>query len=94
MTTPRTPRIALHWKILFGLTLGVVLGLILKEFNQQLWSAAPGGSFLEGLFNFLIQLTWLIGELFTCEQPFACPHGRPIVMVLSDGDLERRFGRR
>lgn len=41
-----------------------------------------------------VELERLIGELFTCEQPFACPHGRPIVMVLSDADLERRFGRR
>jgi DNA mismatch repair protein MutL len=41
-----------------------------------------------------VELEKLIGELFACEQPYACPHGRPIVMVLSDVDLERRFGRR
>lgn len=95
MTTPRTPRIALHWKILFGLTLGVVLGLILKEFNQQLWSAAPGGSFLEGLFNFLIQLTWLIGELFKRSLSFIAV---PIILfalihaIGSLGDF-RKLGR-
>jgi DNA mismatch repair protein MutL len=35
----------------------------------------------------------LMQELFACEEPFACPHGRPIVLKLDDGDLERRFGR-
>ena len=36
----------------------------------------------------------LIAELFTAEQPYACPHGRPTVLEMSDADLERRFGRR
>ena len=33
-------------------------------------------------------------ELFAAEQPYACPHGRPIVLQMTDADLERRFGRR
>ncbi|HBL29134.1 MAG TPA: DNA mismatch repair endonuclease MutL [Acidobacteria bacterium] len=36
----------------------------------------------------------LVAELFTAEQPYACPHGRPVVLQMSDADLERRFGRR
>jgi len=36
----------------------------------------------------------LVAELFTAEQPYACPHGRPIVLLMTDADLERRFGRR
>jgi DNA mismatch repair protein MutL len=36
----------------------------------------------------------LVAELFTAEQPYACPHGRPIVLQMTDADLERRFGRR
>jgi DNA mismatch repair protein MutL len=36
----------------------------------------------------------LVGELFAAEQPFACPHGRPTVLQMTDADLERRFGRR
>ncbi|HVR30562.1 MAG TPA: DNA mismatch repair endonuclease MutL [Thermoanaerobaculia bacterium] len=35
----------------------------------------------------------LMEELFACEEPFACPHGRPIVLKMDDRDLERRFGR-
>jgi len=36
----------------------------------------------------------LVTELFEAEQPYACPHGRPIVMRMTDADLETRFGRR
>jgi DNA mismatch repair ATPase MutL len=36
----------------------------------------------------------LMAELFVAEQPYACPHGRPIVLQTTDSDLERRFGRR
>jgi DNA mismatch repair protein MutL len=36
----------------------------------------------------------LVSELFATEEPFACPHGRPVVLQMTDADLERRFGRR
>ncbi len=36
----------------------------------------------------------LVSELFAAQNPYACPHGRPVVLELSDADLERRFGRR
>ena len=36
----------------------------------------------------------LVSELFRAENPYACPHGRPVVLVLADADLERRFQRR
>lgn len=36
----------------------------------------------------------LLAELFAAENPFACPHGRPIVLEMTDADLESRFGRR
>ncbi len=36
----------------------------------------------------------LVAELFAAEQPYACPHGRPTVLQMTDVDLERRFGRR
>jgi DNA mismatch repair protein MutL len=41
-----------------------------------------------------LEMESLVGELFAAEQPYACPHGRPIVLQMSDSDLERRFGRR
>ncbi|HWM94939.1 MAG TPA: DNA mismatch repair endonuclease MutL [Thermoanaerobaculia bacterium] len=40
------------------------------------------------------EMETLVTELFAAEQPYACPHGRPIVLEMTDVDLERRFGRR
>jgi len=36
----------------------------------------------------------MVTELFACDEPYACPHGRPIVLKMTDRDLESRFGRR
>jgi len=36
----------------------------------------------------------MVTELFQAEQPYACPHGRPVVLQMGDAELERRFGRR
>ena len=35
----------------------------------------------------------LIDQLFTCEMPYACPHGRPTMVKISMEELERRFSR-
>ncbi|MEO8196052.1 MAG: DNA mismatch repair endonuclease MutL [Thermoanaerobaculia bacterium] len=40
------------------------------------------------------KLEAMVSELFAAENPYACPHGRPVVLQLTDVDLERRFGRR
>lgn len=40
------------------------------------------------------KLEALVSELFRSENPYACPHGRPVVLTMTDADLERRFGRR
>jgi DNA mismatch repair protein MutL len=36
----------------------------------------------------------LVSDLLAAEQPYSCPHGRPTILKLDDGELERRFGRR
>src|SRR6185295_9149351 len=41
-----------------------------------------------------LEMEALVAELFAAENPYACPHGRPIVLQMTDADLERRFGRR
>lgn len=41
-----------------------------------------------------IRMKKLVQELAAADNPFACPHGRPIVIELGRLDLERRFGRR
>ena len=36
----------------------------------------------------------LLDALRECRTPWACPHGRPTALVLSELELARRFGRR
>lgn len=36
----------------------------------------------------------LVRDLAAVENPFACPHGRPIIVQIDLGEIERRFGRR
>ena len=35
----------------------------------------------------------LIDQLFACESPYFCPHGRPVVVTLSLEDIDRKFKR-
>ncbi|MEA1927324.1 MAG: DNA mismatch repair protein MutL, partial [Candidatus Auribacterota bacterium] len=41
-----------------------------------------------------VELTRLVEDLFACEDPYHCPHGRPTMIVESWEELEKRFGRR
>ncbi|HEY8552766.1 MAG TPA: DNA mismatch repair endonuclease MutL [Thermaerobacter sp.] len=40
------------------------------------------------------EMAQLLADLAACQQPYACPHGRPTVIRLGVEELERRFGRR
>ncbi len=40
------------------------------------------------------ELRALLADLFTCEMPWCCPHGRPTLIQISYPELERKFGRR
>ncbi len=35
----------------------------------------------------------LIADLLKCDNPFVCPHGRPIILSLPSWELDRKFGR-
>lgn len=39
------------------------------------------------------ELQALLEELFACEMPYCCPHGRPTLIQMSMNELERKFGR-
>ena len=41
-----------------------------------------------------LELDQVLQQLSDCEQPFACPHGRPTIVNITIKELERRFGRR
>ncbi|MFA5141815.1 MAG: DNA mismatch repair endonuclease MutL [Candidatus Woesearchaeota archaeon] len=38
-------------------------------------------------------MTKLLSRLYTCDQPFTCPHGRPTMINIPKGELERKFKR-
>ncbi len=40
------------------------------------------------------ELQALLKDLFACEMPYCCPHGRPTLVQISTGELEKKFGRR
>jgi len=35
----------------------------------------------------------LVADLFKSENPYTCPHGRPIILEMSNGEIDRKFGR-
>jgi DNA mismatch repair protein MutL len=41
----------------------------------------------------LPEMEALVADLLVCENPYTCPHGRPIIVELPNNDLDRRFGR-
>jgi len=39
------------------------------------------------------EMNALIRDLLKSENPYTCPHGRPIIVELPNGDIDRKFGR-
>jgi DNA mismatch repair protein MutL len=39
------------------------------------------------------KMQWLVDELFRCENPYTCPHGRPIILRLDIEEILRGFKR-
>ncbi|MEJ2272841.1 MAG: hypothetical protein P8X91_10325 [Candidatus Bathyarchaeota archaeon] len=39
------------------------------------------------------EMRLLVDQLFATTMPYACPHGRPIVVKISLNEFDRRFGR-
>jgi DNA mismatch repair protein MutL len=40
------------------------------------------------------EMARLVAELLQSSNPFACPHGRPIIVDIRHPDIERHFHRR
>ncbi len=40
------------------------------------------------------ELVRLIQDLLVCDLPYCCPHGRPTMIQISYGELEKKFGRK
>lgn len=39
------------------------------------------------------EMNALVSDLMKSDNPYTCPHGRPIIVELPNGDLDRKFGR-
>ena len=42
----------------------------------------------------LVEAQLLVEQLMTLDNPYACPHGRPIIFAISRDDLDRKFQRK
>jgi DNA mismatch repair protein MutL len=41
-----------------------------------------------------LEVEKLISDLLECDLPYCCPHGRPTMIQISLGELEKKFGRK
>ena len=41
-----------------------------------------------------LEVEKLISDLLACDLPYCCPHGRPTMIQISLGELEKKFGRK
>ncbi|MBN1894177.1 DNA mismatch repair endonuclease MutL [bacterium] len=41
----------------------------------------------------LMEMASLVDQLFAADEPYFCPHGRPVVVTVNLEELDRRFGR-
>lgn len=41
-----------------------------------------------------LQAEQLLADLARCQDPYRCPHGRPVLLTLPHAEIERRIGRR
>lgn len=57
-------------------------------------AACKRGSIKAGQTLSTAEILALVAELERCSAPHTCPHGRPTVITLGHGDLERSFARR
>lgn len=87
-------KLALHWKILIGLALGIAVGLLLNRFSPDIRAAAgdgPGAAVI----GFLINLNQVAGDIFKRSLQFIAAPIILFAMILaisSLGDL-RKLGR-
>ncbi len=92
---PKRRGLALHWKILIGLALGVAVGLILNQYREGLAQMGRESDFLGWLFYILERLNWLIAQLFTRSLQFISVPIILFALILAIGSLGdlRKLGR-
>lgn len=69
------------------------LGNLIKEKGEIAKVVACRSAIKAGQKLSIIEMQNLIDGLFACENPYTCPHGRPIVIKYTLDELASRFGR-
>ena len=69
------------------------LGNMMREKAELAKVLACKGAIKAGQKLSPLEMATLIDRLFACENPFTCPHGRPIVLKFTLEELGHRFGR-
>lgn len=69
------------------------LGNLIKEKSEIAKVVACRAAIKAGQKLSVLEMQNLIDRLFACENPYTCPHGRPIVIKLSLEELADKFGR-
>ena len=84
-------KLALHWKILLGLALGIIIGLALNTFGPSIRAAAagPDGSptFATAAIDVIVNLNGVIGDLFKRSLQFIAVPIILFAMILAVGSL-------
>ena len=66
----------------------------LKELrNDAIAMASCKASIKANQYLTIDEMQKVVDDLYTCENPFTCPHGRPIITKLAKKDLEKIFKR-
>ncbi len=70
-------------------------GITLKEvlFDHLVAELACGGAIKAGHRLSLDEQQELLDRLLTMDNPYSCPHGRPIIFAISRHDLDKKFKR-
>ncbi len=69
------------------------LGNLIKEKAEIAKVVACKGAIKAGQKLKPLEMMNLIDQLFACENPYTCPHGRPIILKFTLDELGHRFGR-
>lgn len=91
---------------LFGLSHRDVFIEMLDELDEEVHVGSPGETVLDKIASIsckaavkgnhrmsTAELTAMMDELFTMENPFCCPHGRPTMITMSKREMEKKFKR-
>ncbi len=69
------------------------LGNLIKEKSEIAKVVACRSAIKVGQRLSVVEMQSLIDRLFACENPYTCPHGRPIVVRFALDELANKFGR-